>query len=88
MNMGATAENFKGIEFVRISSLPEEQKEKIWNSFHHDKIIKIVKDKALMNDCILYQDYISWLEQQPVAAAKPISSGNSHQRVFAKLAFK
>ncbi len=58
-------ENFKGIEFVRISSLPAEQKEKIWQSFQHDKIIKIVKDKTLLNDCILYNDYLSWVNTQP-----------------------
>jgi hypothetical protein len=57
-------ENFKGIEFVRISSLPAEQKEKIWQSFQHDKIIKIVKDTTLLNDCILYNDYVSWLDSQ------------------------
>ncbi|HWA32533.1 MAG TPA: hypothetical protein VG737_00310 [Cyclobacteriaceae bacterium] len=57
-------ENFKGIEFVRISSLPAEQKEKIWQSFQHDKIIKIVKDTTLLNDCILYNDYLSWLNNQ------------------------
>ncbi len=57
-------ENFKGIEFVRISSLPAEQKEKIWQSFQHDKIIKIVKGKTLLNDCILYNDYVSWLNSQ------------------------
>ncbi len=62
--MGAAAENFKGIEFVRISSLPEEQKIQIWQTFEHHKIIKIVRDKALLNDCILYQDYVSWLSQQ------------------------
>jgi hypothetical protein len=57
-------ENFKGIEFVRISSLPDEQKERIWQSIQHDKIIKIVKDQALLNDCILYNDYLSWLDNQ------------------------
>jgi hypothetical protein len=57
-------ENFKGIEFVRISSLPAEQKEKIWQSFQPDKIIKIVKDTTLLNDCILYNDYVSWLDSQ------------------------
>lgn len=57
-------ENFKGIEFVRISSLPVEQKERIWQSFQHDKIIKIVKGKTLLNDCILYNDYVSWLDSQ------------------------
>lgn len=79
------AENFKGIEFVRISSLPEDQKERIWQSFQHDKIIKIVKDHALLNDCILYQDYVSWLHQHQTAVLKPATSARP---VFAKLAFK
>ena len=86
--MGAKSENFKGIEFVRISSLPEDQKEKIWRSFQTDKIIKIVKDQALMNDCILYQDYVSWLSQNQVAITKSTPSTPLATHVFSKLAFK
>ena len=80
--MGAKSENFKGIEFVRISSLPEDQKEKIWRSFQTDKIIKIVKDQALMNDCILYQDYVSWLSQNQVAITKSTPSTPLATHVF------
>lgn len=61
--MRATSEVYKGIEFVRISSLPEDQKAAIWNSFDREKIIKILKADALMNDCILYRDYMDWLGQ-------------------------
>ena len=86
--MGAPFENFKGIEFVRISSLPDEQKEKIWKSFHQDKIFKIVKDKSLLNDCILSNDYVTWLEQQHSAAAKPVVKPEPQGAIFAKLAFK
>ncbi len=80
--MKAPAEIFKGIEFVRISSLPGDQKEKIWHSLRHDKIIKIVKNQSLLNDCILYQDYISWLGQQSsgFSTASPASG-------LAKLSF-
>ncbi len=81
-------ENFKGIEFVRISSLPEDQKEKIWQSFQQDKIIKIVKDQALLNDCILYQDYVSWLNQHDSPLLAPTTSTNTPKSVFAKLAFR
>lgn len=80
-------ENFKGIEFVRISSLPEDQKEKIWQSFQQDKIIKIVKDHSLLNDCILYQDYVSWLNQYAPAMAST-DSVKAPKSVFTKLAFK
>ncbi len=61
--MRATSEVYKGIEFVRISSLPEDQKSAIWSSFDREKIIKILKTDALMNDCILYRDYLDWLGQ-------------------------
>jgi hypothetical protein len=68
--MRALPENFKGIEFVRISSLPKDQQEKVWSSLQRDKVIKILKDKALMNDCILYNDYVSWLKEHPAAVAQ------------------
>ena len=82
--MKAKPEYFKGIEYVRISTLPGDEREKIWKSFQHDKIIKIVKDQALLNDCILYPDYLSWLADSP---AKP-EPATSPQQVFATLAFK
>ena len=79
-------ELFKGIEFVRISSLPGDQKERIWHSIQHDKIIKIVKEEVLMNDCVLYQDYLLWFhQQQAIKSSVPTSSVTP---LFAKLAFK
>jgi hypothetical protein len=80
-------EHFKGIEFVRISSLPEDQKEKIWQSFQQDKIIKIVRDQALLNDCILYQDYVSWLSQDSTSTMVS-TAVNTKAPAFSKLAFK
>lgn len=61
--MRALSEIYKGIEFVRISSLPEDQKAAIWQSLERDKVIKILKADSLLNDCILYTDYIEWLTQ-------------------------
>ena len=81
-------ENFKGIEFVRISSLPEEQKEKIWQSALKNKVIKIVRDQSLLNDCILYQDYASWLSEQPIQSSKTPTSVSPPRQTFSKLAFK
>jgi hypothetical protein len=63
--MRATSETYKGIEFIRISSLPEDQKSAIWSSFDQEKIIKILKVDALLNDCILYRDYVDWMSQIP-----------------------
>jgi hypothetical protein len=53
-------EHYKGISFVRISMLPAEQRIKIRESFSRELIVKIVRDNTLINDCIIYDDYVSW----------------------------
>ena len=87
--MIAQPEVYKGIEYVRISSLPGDLREKIWRSFQHDKIIKIVKDQALLNDCILYHDFMRWLSEHPdnpiqASACPPQSNRSSFERVYYK----
>lgn len=59
-SMKADLEIYKGIEFVRIFSLPDEQKVIIWKTLQRDKIIKILRDNTLLSDCILYKDYEQW----------------------------
>lgn len=79
-------ETFKGIEFVRISSMSKDQQDKIWESFQHDKIIKIVRDQSLMNDCILYHDFTTWQASQP--APLPPTSIQQAPTTIGKLVFE
>jgi len=44
--MKVLAENYKGIEFIRISRLPEEQKQLITQSLPSDQVIKILKENT------------------------------------------
>ena len=60
--MRVNPEFYKGIEYVRISSLPEDQKVKISISLPQDKVIKIQIDDKLLPDCIQYADYLIWFE--------------------------
>jgi len=62
--MKIASEVYKGIEFVRISSLDANEKTNIWQTIARDKIIKILRDNELLNDCIQYQDYVSWAKTQ------------------------
>jgi hypothetical protein len=62
--MRLVPENYKGIEFVRISSLPENQRALFWKSFDKHKIIKILMADSLLNDCIQYHDYTEWHSHQ------------------------
>jgi hypothetical protein len=72
--MKAAVEVYKGIEFVRISSLPDDQKKMIWNSFIGQKIIKILRENELLNDCVQYTDYLDWYQQNRRAGNATTSS--------------
>jgi hypothetical protein len=69
-------EHYKGISFVRISMLPTEQKSKIRESLSRELIVKILLDNTLVNDCIVYDDYVSWYRL--IKASRVLSE--THQR--------
>ena len=82
------AEEFKGIEYVRISSLPSDQAEQIRGNSAVKKIT-ILKDEKLMRDCITYKEYKTWYENhyQPSGAvssalATEKSNGKVPKRSF------
>jgi hypothetical protein len=58
-----SGEIYKGIEFVRISNLPEDQRTQIKSTIDNSKIIKILKGKELLHDCIQVIDYASWMKE-------------------------
>lgn len=61
--MKMSSESYRGIEFIRISSLATQEKNLIWQTLAHEKIIKILRDNELLNDCIQYNDYLAWQNQ-------------------------
>jgi hypothetical protein len=58
-----SAEIYKGIEFVRISKLPEDQKSQITRTIDQSKIIKILRGKELLPDCVQINDYANWMRE-------------------------
>ena len=86
--MGMNVEQFRGIQFVRISSMSKAQQEQVWDSFDQEKIIKIIKDEALMNDCILYSDYAAWQSGLPKPSVVSEPSKPAFPAVVGKLAFE
>ena len=58
-----SAETYKGIDFVRISNLPEEQKNQITQTIDRHKIIKILRGGELLHDCVQVNDYAHWMEE-------------------------
>lgn len=57
------AESYRGIDFIRISSLPTEQKGNIRHTLNHHQIIKIKRDDSLLTDCVQYTHYQLWYEE-------------------------
>ncbi|MFO7256079.1 MAG: hypothetical protein DIU61_000205 [Bacteroidota bacterium] len=53
---------YKGIEYVQLKELPEDQQQKITQSLSRELFIKILIDGQLHQDCILYKDYKQWFE--------------------------
>ena len=86
--MGLTVEQFRGIQFVRISSMSKDQQEQVWNSFDREKIIKIVKEQSLLNDCILFTDFTAWQADQRKPAIVLTPSQPAYQATIGKLVFK
>jgi hypothetical protein len=72
-------EHYKGISFVRISMLPAEQRIKIRETFSRELIVKILRDNTLINDCIVYDDYVSWFRL--IKAATVFEEAEKHQPV-------
>lgn len=58
-----SAETYKGIDFVRISQLPEDQKNQITQTIDRSKIIKILRGKELLPDCVQVNDYAHWMKE-------------------------
>lgn len=60
--MLAEPEHYKGILYVRISALPAAERELVQKIFDKSMIVNILRENALLNDCILYPDYIKWFK--------------------------
>jgi len=85
----AEREIYKGIEFIRISKLPQDQRDRILASFPKEKIIKILHDEVILKDCIQYLDYQEWFRKdQPVSKIVPSDASASVRTTSLQLAHK
>lgn len=84
--MKLQAENYKGIEFVRISNLPEDQRQKFDLNFAKHRIIKILKGTELLTDCIQFADYAEWYSKNH--KAEVVTPKRSFQRNLLLPSFK
>jgi hypothetical protein len=59
-NMKVSSKIYKGIEYVQMNDLPDDQKEKFLESCGPESFIKILVGETVVRDCIQYKDYDFW----------------------------
>lgn len=62
--MKADAKLFKGIEYVQLSELPQNQREILTQTINQDLFIKLLVDGKIVSGCIQYKDYSKWYVEQ------------------------
>jgi hypothetical protein len=53
---------YKGIEYIQLNDLPQDQQEKIIETLHSEFFIKILIDTTIIKNCIQYKDYEMWFD--------------------------
>lgn len=79
--MKAAAKVFKGIEYVQVNQLPEDQRENFVQSINDSLFIKILIDGKVISDCVQFKDYEMWYDgiyksvvEKPTVAKKSIKT--------------
>lgn len=62
--MKADAKLFKGIEYVQLNELPQNQREILTQTINQDVFIKLLVDGKIVSGCIQYKDYSKWYVEQ------------------------
>ncbi|MEN8248838.1 MAG: hypothetical protein ABFS32_07890 [Bacteroidota bacterium] len=53
---------YRGINYIKLKSLPHKQAESLRKSLTHRTLIKIIQDDVVIDDCVLYSAYEEWYE--------------------------
>ena len=55
--------NYKGIEYIRLSTLSPIQAESIRSTLDRNQVINIQVGQQILRDCVLYKYYEAWHQQ-------------------------
>ncbi|MTI20811.1 hypothetical protein E1176_07250 [Fulvivirga sp. RKSG066] len=86
---------YKGIEYIRISQLPKEERDQIRNWLNIDTIIKIQTETELIPDGVVYKNYVHWYENiytkispAEVATESKAAKAKASTKPYSGLAFE
>ncbi|HTF19926.1 MAG TPA: hypothetical protein VK658_17760 [Chryseolinea sp.] len=70
--MKVSSSIYKGIQYVQVSALPAEQRERLLCTINTELFIKILVDGKLIGNCLQFKDYERWFENvyNPISIAE------------------
>jgi hypothetical protein len=74
--MKVSSSIYKGIQYVQVSTLPSEQRDRLLVTIDAELFIKILVDGKLLGNCLQFKDYESWFENvyKPISVSEGRSS--------------
>ena len=60
--MKVSSSVYKGIQYVQVSALPVEQRERLLGTINKELLIKILVDGKIIGNCLQFKDYERWFE--------------------------
>jgi hypothetical protein len=60
--MKVSSSVYKGIQYVQVSALPVEQRERLLGTINQELLIKILVDGKIIGNCLQFKDYERWFE--------------------------
>jgi hypothetical protein len=74
--MKVSSSIYKGIQYVQVSNLPSEQRDRLLVTIDRELFIKILVDGKLIGNCLQFKDYESWFENvyRPISIPEARSS--------------
>jgi len=70
---------YKGIEYIRLSSLPQPHAEALKKTLNHQTLIKVLHDDVVIADCVLYHAYEAWFADYIPEISEQPKADSFHQ---------
>lgn len=83
--MKVSSSFYKGIQYIQVSALPAEQRERLLSTINTELFIKILVDGKIIRNCLQFADYERWFENEYRPAAEIIVSARKNESVVKRV---
>jgi len=86
--MKVSSSIYKGIQYVQVSALPVEQRDRLLGTINTELFIKILVDGKVIGNCLQFKDYEKWFENvyRPVGTTEGVNARVNHEKELVQLA--